>query len=135
MLIAHINKRFDKDKEIDVDDVSGNKAVSDLSRSVFLLTSEKDNPTDKVLIHVKSNWAPRQPRIFFSLEDTIEDFREDAPVGEASTNQANFNEIALALAQEGKKKKLIRIELRKAGAKEMELTRALYYTQQFGFKM
>jgi predicted ATP-dependent serine protease len=135
LLIAHINKRFDKDKEIDVDDVCGNKAVSDLSRSVFLMTSEKDDPTSKNLIHVKNNWAPRQPIVKFTLTDVIEDFREDEPILAVDASQADLNEMALQLAQDGQGKDAIRNELKKVCKHEMMVTRAVYYVGNFGYRL
>ena len=139
LLIAHVNKKQDPTKEIDVDSICGNKAVSDLSRSVFLLTSEKDDPTEKKLIHVKSNWSPRQPNILYSMaDDGIEDFREDSPIDEgqpASATQAEMNEIALQIVQEGGNKKRIREAVREAGGTEINSTRAVYYVKTFGHKV
>lgn len=139
LLIAHINKRFDKEKELDIDDICGNKAVSDLSRSVFLLTSKQGDPTEKKLIHVKSNWAPLQPLVRFThTNDGIADFREELSVeafNGADANQAELNEMALQLAQDGVGRKAIRDALRKKCKYEIMLTRALYYVINFGYKI
>lgn len=139
LLIAHINKRFDKEKELDIDDICGNKAVSDLSRSVFLLTTNKNDPTEKKLIHVKSNWSNLQPTIkYIHDNDEIMDMHEeegDNVFSKMNASQAELNEAALQLAQDGLKRAAIRDELRKMCKHEIMLTRALYYVTNFGYKL
>lgn len=139
LVIAHLNKPYDPmSSSLSIDRISGSQALVDMSRSVLLMETSKEDNTQKTIVHGKSNFCEQQNDITLTLtEDGVVDWAEVPSKKQLSLNcgtkQTVYNEIALQGAQEGKSKRDIRKYVKEEGGSEMSATRAISFLESMGY--
>lgn len=136
LLLCHTNKKQDPEEQLTLDSIYGSGGITDAARSVMVLDCKDSKSTDRILRHVKSNYAKTSCDISFSLTDSgIENFSvKQENIGKTGTRSKEFRTISEELFFSGYNKKQIQEALKiQTDATPTERHRAItYITKQHG---
>lgn len=138
LLLCHTNKKQDPEEQLTLDSIYGSGGITDAARSVMVLDCKDSHDPERVLRHVKSNYARTSEDISFSItEHGIENFEtKKQNVSKTGTRAIEFRSLAEELFLSGYNKKQIQEALKiQTDASPTERHRAIsYITKQHNIK-